>query len=89
MGASRTAIETPSRLFNDSPQGPGLEGHPVVPMHSSLTTTRPKSGDWSASGLDLYKPPRVRVGSLTVFYPISRLPFLMCANMMRLIFTHQ
>ena len=27
LGASRTAIEAPSRLFNDSPQGPELEGH--------------------------------------------------------------
>lgn len=27
LGASRTAIKTPSRLFNVSPQGPGLEGH--------------------------------------------------------------
>jgi hypothetical protein len=26
-------------------------------MHSSLTTTRPKPGDWSASGLEQVKPP--------------------------------
>ena len=56
LGASRTAIETPSRLFNDSPQGPGLEGHPGVPIHSSLTTTRSKPGDWSASGLTEASP---------------------------------
>src|SRR5436305_12869701 len=70
LGASRTAIETPSRLFNDSPQGPGLEGH----RRSAYTffANDYQAQTWGLVSIGTYpsKPPRFRVGSLTAHLSI-------------------